>query len=274
MHPYEIPDIFPDQSATMTHSLPIDAALGKVDYVEVMGFSDHKATEHVWYKLLNCGIRIAAGAGTDAMANYTSLRGPVGLNRVNVSGDGPLDPARFLKGLKEGKSFVTNGPLIGLKVENANPGDSIFINSKGQTLSYSAFVRSDYPLDHVELVWNGEAVAKHVLTGNRKSLDIVGKVKVKGAGWMVLHTWSDAPNEDLTDIYPYASTNPIFVGTGKQQFRSKAAADYFIKWINRIDAKAQALTTWRSDDERKTVLNDIANAKKFYENCSKTANAK
>ena len=59
-------------------------ALGKVDYIEVLGFSDHKSTARVWYRLLNCGFRLPTAAGTDAMANFSSLRGPVGLNRVYV----------------------------------------------------------------------------------------------------------------------------------------------------------------------------------------------
>ena len=42
------------------------------------------ATAKVWYQLLNCGFRLPAGAGTDAMANFASLRGPVGMNRVFV----------------------------------------------------------------------------------------------------------------------------------------------------------------------------------------------
>ena len=274
VHPYEIPEIFPDQSPTMTHSLPIDAALGKVDYVELMGFSDHRATEHVWYKLLNCGIRIAAGAGTDAMANYASLRGPVGLNRVYVRGEGLLDKNKFLNSLKAGKSFVTNGPLIGLKIENASPGDSVFIYPKGQSLAYTAFLRSPYPVDHFEIVWNGEVVAKHPLTGSKKSLDAVGKVNVKGPGWLVLHTWSDSPNEDLTDIYAYASTNPVFVGSAGKKTPSKSAAEYFIKWVSRIETKARALTTWRTEDEQTSVLSDIAKAKKYYEKCAQTSTVK
>jgi hypothetical protein len=62
----------------------VDVALGKVDYLEVMGFSDHRTTASVWYRFLNSGFRLPAGAGTDAMANFASLRGPVGLNRVYV----------------------------------------------------------------------------------------------------------------------------------------------------------------------------------------------
>jgi len=80
VHPF---DSDPDPSDTthpLTAEFPVDLALGKVDYYEAMGFvDDPMATAHVWYRALNCGFRLPAGAGTDAMANYASLRGPVGL---------------------------------------------------------------------------------------------------------------------------------------------------------------------------------------------------
>jgi hypothetical protein len=81
VHPF---DAYPDPADTtqvLTNELPVGVALGTVDYMEIVGFSDHLATARVWYQLLNCGFRIPAGAGTDAMANFASLRGPVGLNR-------------------------------------------------------------------------------------------------------------------------------------------------------------------------------------------------
>jgi len=31
----------------------VDVALGKVDYMEIVGFSDHGITARVWYQLLN-----------------------------------------------------------------------------------------------------------------------------------------------------------------------------------------------------------------------------
>ena len=75
----------------------MDVALGKVDYYEALGFvDDYVATARVWYQLLNCGFRLPAGAGTDAMANFASLRGPVGLNRVFVKSGTPLDQRRWL----------------------------------------------------------------------------------------------------------------------------------------------------------------------------------
>ncbi|MGA8538611.1 MAG: CehA/McbA family metallohydrolase, partial [Terriglobales bacterium] len=46
VHPF---DSFPDpaKDASLTSELPADVALGKVDYIEVLGFSDHKSTAEV-----------------------------------------------------------------------------------------------------------------------------------------------------------------------------------------------------------------------------------
>ena len=93
VHPFDtLPDPVNDKS--LTNELPADVANGKVDYMEIVGFSDHKATAEVWYRLLNLGYRIPAGAGTDAMANYADLRGPVGMNRVFLDTGGDVGQPR------------------------------------------------------------------------------------------------------------------------------------------------------------------------------------
>ncbi len=86
VHPFdEVPDPFAKPAERITDELPVDVALGKLDYMEIVGFSDHKSTAEVWYKLLNLGFKIPAGAGTDATANYAApIRGQVGFNRVYV----------------------------------------------------------------------------------------------------------------------------------------------------------------------------------------------
>ena len=268
VHPFEQSEIFPDQSATLMNELPVDAALGKVDYYELLGFSDHKASEHVWYKLLNCGLRIPAAAGTDAMANYASLRGPVGLNRVYVKAEETLDASVFESKLKAGKSFVTNGPMVGLNVENMNPGESIVINPKGQTVSYSGFLRSNVPVDHIEIIWKGEVVATHSLKGPTKSADLKGTFKVKGPGWILLRAWSDQAHPDLPDLYPYASTNPIYIQSSVKNTQQKMSAEYFLKWVTRIEGKINDLI-FRNNTEKQSVLKDIQHAKSFYQNLIK-----
>src|SRR6185295_18454892 len=128
----------------------VDAALGKMDYYEAVGFSDHKATNAVLYRLLECGLQIPAAAGTDAMANYASLRGPVGLNRVLVPATGPLTREAFLDGVTKGRGVATNGALIHLKLGDASPGDTVRVPAGG-TLKYRATLRANVPVDHLEM---------------------------------------------------------------------------------------------------------------------------
>ena len=124
VHPFDW-EIVPEKEKSLTNALPVDVALGKVDYIEVVGFSDHKATAAVWHRLLNLGFRLSAGAGTDAMANYASLRGPVGMNRVFLQTGGDTSAEALHKALREGHSVASNGPLLALQVDGRNPGDTI-----------------------------------------------------------------------------------------------------------------------------------------------------
>lgn len=264
VHPFEQSEVLPDQSATLMNELPVDAALGKIDYYELIGFSDHKASEKVWYQLLNAGLRVPAAAGTDAMANYASLRGPVGLNRVYVKADELLSAPAFEAKVKAGQSFVTNGPIVGLLVENVEPGERITIGTKQQTLSYSGFMRSNVPLEYVEIIWNGEVVARQMMKGPTKSVDLKGTIKVKGSGWILLRAGSEKAHPDLPDLYPYASTNPIYVESTVGNSIQKTAAQYFLKWVTRIETKIDELI-FRTPAEKECVLKDIRAAKLLYQ---------
>ncbi|MBX7108003.1 MAG: CehA/McbA family metallohydrolase [Chitinophagales bacterium] len=267
VHPFEQSEIFPDQSPALTNELPVDAALGNVDYYELLGFSDHKASETVWYKLLNCGIRIPAAAGTDAMANYASLRGPVGLNRVYVQASGPIEQDTFEQKLRDGKSFVTNGPLLYFSAANKLPGDSLIVYTGSSLLSYRGFFRSAVPVDIVEVVWNGEVVASYPLTGSKTKLDLNGTLKVNGPGWLLLRAGSATAHPDLSDIYPYASTNPIYVTVPGIQLRSKSSGEYFLKWLDQLANSTVLHDAYRNEEERQTVLRHISDARKYYTYC-------
>ena len=82
-------------------------------------------TSEIWYRLLNCGFRIAAGAGTDAFPNFASLRGPTGLVRVYVRAGERLEHPAFLQGLSAGRTFVTNAPLLWFAVDGKKAGETI-----------------------------------------------------------------------------------------------------------------------------------------------------
>ena len=172
-----------------------------------MGFSDHKATATVWYRLLNLGFRLPTGAGTDAMANYASLRGPVGLNRVFLDTGGKLDAASAMRALKAGHGFASNGPLLGLLLDGARPGAQL---APGRH-HYRIALRSPVAVDHLELVHNGEVVKAFTLERRPPRFDAAGEIELDG-GWVLLRAWNDGADPQVLDLYPYATTNPVWLG--------------------------------------------------------------
>ena len=270
VHPY---DAYPDPADTsraLTHALPVDAALGKVDYYEAVSFVDDlTATATVWYRLLNCGFRLAAGAGTDAMANFASLRGPVGMNRVYVRSGGPLEHRRWLAALKAGRSFATNGPLLGLTVDGRELGAEVQLPAAGRQVVAAVRLRSNVPVDHLELVLNGTVVREIPLDPDRKSATDTVRVPVNRSGWLLLRARGDSAAYPTLDVYPYATTSPIYLTVGGRPARSPEDARYFIAWLDRIRSSVDAHRDWNSDAERAETLDMLARARAEYERRSR-----
>ena len=261
-HPFDEP-VDPQKEAKLSNALPADVAHGKVDYYEVMGFSDHRSTADVWYRLLNLGFRIPAGAGTDAMTNYASLRGPVGMNRVFIETAGEATPATLHEGLKQGRTFVTKGPLLALDVAGKHPGDAIALAGP-QKLDYHAALRSLVPVDHFELIYNGKVVASHALDGARTQADVSGSIAVGASGWLVLRAWNEQSDPRVLDIYPYASTSPVYVTVHGAAPRSPADAAYFVEWIDRVITDAGARTDYNNAQEKRSTLDYLKSARAIF----------
>jgi TolB protein len=263
VHPF---DAFPDPAKAdeaLTDELPADVALGKVDYYEVVGFSDHLATAKVWYRLLNCGFRLPAAGGTDAMANYASLRGPVGMNRVFVKTSGALDHAVWLAGLKAGRTFATNGPLLSFTLAGKEPGDEIAVAGPTE-MDARVELRSVVAVDHLEIVGNGVVLASFPLTGDGTAVTATRRLKVPRSGWYTLRAYADRSRHPVLDIYPFATTSPIYVTVGSTPVRSKADADYFLAWLDRLEAAARAHTGWNGEEEKIAVLDSLEKARGVY----------
>jgi len=264
VHPFDPPLPDPSGADPLTNGLPIDVALGKVDYVEVVGFSDHKTTAEVWYRLLNCGFRLPAGAGTDAMTNYASLRGPVGMNRVFVHSGAKLDYRQWLAALKAGRTFVSNGPVLSFSIDGKMPGDEISLPAGPRRLTAKVSLRSIAPIEKLEIVSNGEVVATIPTRDRGTNADAEVPLPIAGSAWFTLRAWSSHAEEPILDIYPFATTSPIYVTVNGRPVRNSADARYFQKWIERVEGAATAHPGWNDAREKDEVLARLAEAKAVY----------
>jgi TolB protein len=243
----------------------VDVALGKVDYLEVVGFSDHLATSKVWYQLLSCGFRIPAGAGTDAMTNYASLRGPVGLDRVYARIDGALEPRRFLEAVKAGRTLATNGPLLELSLDGKGPGDELRLPAGRHRLEARVSLRSIVPVDHLELVGPSGVAVSFPLQGDRTSADLSDTIGLEASGWYVLRAYADLARHPVLDIYPFGTTSPVYVTVGEAPVRSAPAAAYFVAWIDRLLAAAADHAGFNTAAEKEAVLGHLRDARAVYQ---------
>jgi TolB protein len=268
VHPFdEVPDPFGNPPQRITDELPVDAALGKLDYLEIVGFSDHRSTAAVWYKLLNLGFRIPAGAGTDATANYAApIRGQVGMDRVYVRVPaGPANLEAWMDSLQKGRTFATNGPLVEFTLGEHSVGEELKLDRAQDAVSFTAKLRSIVPVDHLELVCNGRVVQSFLLDGAKVSADMNGAIPLRESGWCVLRASSDKAEYPVLDNYAYATTSPIYVTIGGKAPGSPQDAKYFAAWIDRVVDITSHYPDWNSPEEKKLVLERLRAAKQIFE---------
>jgi TolB protein len=279
-HPFdEDPGRMPRVQEDTPEEFAADVALGKVDYLEIVGFNDYRSTAEVWYRLLNLGFRISAGAGTDAMANFASLRGPVGLDRVYARvPPGPVKIEAFLEELRKGHTFATNGPLLDFSLGGEGIGGELKLNGPQAAVAFRAWVRSIVPVDHFELVCDGEvvqtfgagkdALRKSGQAGAASSgvvLEASGVVAFDRSGWCLVRASSDGAEYPVLDNYVYATTSPIYVTIAGRKPRSSEDAKYFVDWMERVIGATVRYRDWNSVGEEELVMRRLREAKVVYE---------
>ena len=269
VHPFEsVPDF--SKGETTTNGFPIDAALGRIDYLEIVGFSDHLATAEIWYRLLNTGVRLPAGAGTDAMANYASLRGHVGLGRVFVQ-SGTLDYRRWLAALQAGRTMATNGPLLTFTLGGKGIGSTITLPAGRHRLAAKLSLRSIVEVDSLQIIQNGRVVHSVDLSGSHTTADATVSLAVDQSSWFSVRAFSRRARHPTLDIYPFGTTSPIYVEVGGAPIRSAADAAYFVQWLDQLVPQAERHPGWNSAAERAEVLGDIAKARAFFSSAGRIA---
>ncbi|HEY3080067.1 MAG TPA: CehA/McbA family metallohydrolase [Chloroflexota bacterium] len=129
---------------------PVAAALGKLDGLNLFDPYWMDPEYDLWYALLSCGIRLPASTGSDWFVCSS--------NRVYVETP-TFSYERWLEGLRAGRTFVTDGPVLRLRVEGRAPSNEVLGLSGDRTVEVALEWESTSPLDRVEIVRDGEVVA-------------------------------------------------------------------------------------------------------------------
>jgi hypothetical protein len=188
------------------------------------------------------------------------------------TGQRGLDADAWFEGLRKGRAFVSTGPLVEMTVNGRMPGDDVELPASGGEVEIEGRVRSITPLETVTLVFNGEPLEKIALSSDRKSADFKKTQKVTRSGWYHLRA-EGKPEEryPLDTSFAQAFTNPVWVTVGGRPVRNRAAAEYCLKWIDKLQQMAEAWPGWRSQKEKDHVYAQFNEARAIYQKFAKEA---
>jgi hypothetical protein len=209
---------------------------------------------NIWYHTLNCGYKTRISGETDFPCIYGER---VGLGRSYVKLDGKLDFDAWVTGIKEGRSYVSDGRshLIDLRVDDRAIGEEgselnlaaagpvkVRVKASGllaeaqtpETESIRSRPLHAQPYWHVErarvgasrkvpveVVVNGVAVDRREVEADGSIHDLEFDVPIARSSWVAAR------------VFPSSHTNPVFVIVdGKPIRASRKSAEWCLKSVD------------------------------------------
>lgn len=255
----------------LMESLPVEAALGKLDFVENIQFNMFYGFMF-WYRLLNCGIRLACTGGSDFPFD-AALLAPwypnLGLDRTYVEVEGEFSYEGWIDGIRRGATFATNGPLLSVTVNGRPPGSELRLAPSENEVLVEARAVSNHGLDAIEIIANG-AVVKHVEgRGGQTDLVCAERIRLQGSSWLAARTRGCVPPDvygGLVDWKLHAHSSPIYVLVGGKPIRMPADLTAMADYIRMLMERYRKHGQFADEKQRSEMVGNCEKALAVYEN--------
>ncbi len=261
--------------------LPIDVALGKIDAVEAFVFGnpfdphpsrirmgeyspDVMSPLQLWYALLNTGSNMPGVGGTDKMWN-TQVVGSV---RTYVQTDGEFTYDSWLRGLKQGRNFVSTGAMISFDVDGARLGDTIQLRRK-RALPFRAAASALQPLKHLEVIVNGRVVAQTQAAEGATQLALDGEIEIDASSWIAARAYNTSPLPTQVELtgsgsWVLAHTSPVYVSLNGNARTNTADAAFLHDICMKTIGWAQNMANYHNEEQRREVVELYQRGCKVY----------
>ena len=155
----------------------------------------------------------------------------------------------------EGRSFVTNGPLLLLEVDGSRPGGIIRLSGTGpHRVRVDVRVKSHVaPVQTVQIIAGGKVVWEQNVAAEEQQgrwIDVDRTIELDGSSWIAARAFgvarSGAPDAE-------AHTNPVYVDIGDKAPYNRDSLDRVIAHLD----QQMAIHRKRSFAEKARVLDDF-----------------
>ena len=255
------------------------AALGKLDGVEwlcpdivvrgsqtrqnivVPGFR-RTGGGAMWYYMLNCGAKVPLIGGTDKMSAARVL----GCTDRTYAKVASWDHPGFMDALRDGATFVTNGPLLDLAVDGKAIGSDLNFTGPGPfTVKVEGTCFTQRPIKYLHLIKDGQIIERVEVKDGQKSAGISRKVTFDRSGWLALRAGHTRPDpENWENTITAGHTGPIYVTLNGRLPADKASAAYLVARLDATVKWAREVAVWSSEESKAKALEGFREARAFY----------
>jgi hypothetical protein len=249
--------------------LVVDAALGLVDSIDLLGYNDWEASTQLYHHLLGCGIRLAVSVGTDVFLSISHglHSDPPGWARMYAQlGVEPLTADAYKRAIRAGRTMATNGPWVTLVVAGQGPG-AILDARMGRILEIEAEC-SGPGVTEVRIIGPGGAIARAPAAGEEAA--VRATVRVDQPLWLAAHAIG-VEHPSILRGPAFAHTSPVYVDLDGQRVARAADARWCLDWLDRFERLLDAHSRYRFAEHRRDLVDTIHQAREVYRNVLRAA---
>jgi hypothetical protein len=167
---------------------------------------------------------------------------------VHLNGEFRWD--RWIERYREGRAFVTNGPLLTFDVNGQPMGSVISAPAGGPYRArISAEVQSRMPLEEIEIIRNGEVIESRKVTGGSDNSRIEKEVMVDRSSWFAVRV-AGPPSRGLSSAPARAHSAAVYVHVGGRPVIVREDVELMIRWLNRFWASLEERNNFGSANNR------------------------
>ncbi|MCA9014791.1 MAG: CehA/McbA family metallohydrolase [Planctomycetaceae bacterium] len=235
---------------------------GNVHALNIFDGGTRSTYEDSFYRYLNAGYKTPFSTGTDWFQYDFS--------RVYAAMSAPLTTANWLASLRAGKTFITNGPLLDLQINETGMGDQLQLTAENNQITIHATGKGRVDFERLELVHNGKVIATRTTSPVEGHFEarLEWKLKIDQPGWIALRTPSPSvpqnpQRQQKTPLNEYgrelfSHTSPIYLEwEGKTKF-DLVQAQEFLKEMQQNRDKIAKQFLFADDHERAQVLDSYS----------------
>ena len=166
-------------------------------------------------------------------------------------------------GLKKGRTFVSNAPLLFFEVEGELPGSRIDLDQPGR-IKVKAEAYSQVPMGRLDLIANGKVVHSVPGDGEGRVLRYEGQIELTESAWVAARVTGGRHRLLVNNPTLFAHTTPVHCVIQGKPFVDQDAVRYFLGRIEELRQTVLTKALYESPSQQMEALAAIDEAKRVY----------